>query len=340
MKQHANVAIFVPHAGCKHGCIFCDQREISGTAAIPRDAVLIGQLQSALESLGKRAQNGGIDAQIAFFGGSFTAIARSEMVRLLRIVQPFLGKGAFSGIRISTRPDAIDEEVLAILAAYGVSAIELGAQSMEDAVLFKSKRGHTSADVKKAAALIHAHGFSLGLQMMTGLPGDTDAGALRTAQSLVDLAPATMRIYPTLVLKGTALAALWQQGHYTPQTLEEAVHQCGALLAFFTDNTVPVIRLGLHDTPSLKQGLLAGPYHPAFRELCEGEVMYCRASDALKDMPPGEVVLGVAQGAVSKMAGQRKTNILALNKRGYHAKIRECRDIAYLQVQVMQSERK
>ena len=199
---HANTAIFVPHNGCPHRCSFCNQNAITGQAKQPPPADVEQAAKRAAETLPK-----GVTAELAFFGGSFTAIERNYMVSLLKAAQPFLQAGVFSGIRCSTRPDCIDADILSLLKDYGVKAVELGAQSMNDDVLRRNRRGHTAADVERAAGLIRAAGLSLGLQMMVGLPGDTPNGAWETARCLAALGPETMRIYPTIILSGSLLAS-------------------------------------------------------------------------------------------------------------------------------------
>ena len=320
-EKHANVALFVPHRGCPHDCRFCDQRTIAGvtTPTMPSDVTMA--CERALETL-----RDDVTAQIAFFGGSFTAIERQEMIALLEAAQPFLKTGRFDGIRVSTRPDAVDDEVLAILKRYGVTAVELGAQSMEDRVLDVVSRGHTAADTVKAATLIRDHGLSLGLQMMTGLPGDSDEGAMQTARALAALRPDTMRIYPTVVLEGTALAEDWRAGRYQPPTLDETVALCARLLTFFEqEQGIPVIRLGLHDGDSLKTKRLAGGYHPALRELCEGHMYVNTALTVLTRMGPeaknGVTTLRVHPKALSRMIGQQKRNVAYLQSLGYAVRI-------------------
>lgn len=328
----ANIAIFIPHEGCPHQCGFCNQHRISGAQCIPNENEIYRTLENAKSHLGKQVKNG----MIAFFGGSFTAIPRKVMIDLLECVQPYLSGDGFSGIRISTRPDAIDDEVLAILKRYEVKAIELGAQSMDDKVLRVSGRGHSAECVSDAAKLIKAHGFSLGLQMMTGLPFSDDKTDQSTARQLADLGPDTIRIYPTLVLEGTDFADKYTTGCYTPQTLEQAVALCASLLAYFTSRSIPVIRLGLHQSETLETDVLAGPHHPAFRELCEGRVMLKKALSLLSVQKSRVVQLGVQRGAVSKMSGQNRRNLIALEKAGYKVKIIEFDDIAYLDVKLIE----
>lgn len=321
-EKHANVALFVPHRGCPHDCCFCDQRAIAGVTAPITPADVTAACERALMSL-----KDGVTAQIAFFGGSFTAIEREEMTALLEAAQPFLQTGRFDGIRISTRPDAVDEEVLGLLKHYGVTAIELGAQSMDDRVLAASHRGHTAAHTVAAAKRIRAHGFLLGLQMMTGLPLDTDEGALATAQAFCELSPDTVRIYPTVVLRGTALAKAYEQGLYTPPALDETVRLCARLLTLFEhEHHIRVIRLGLHDGETLKTNVLAGGYHPALRELCEGHLYVNTALAVLTHMGPcakeQEITLAVAPKAVSRMIGQRKCNLTLLKSHGFSVRVK------------------
>lgn len=201
--------------------------------------------RGALRRIGRSLAGTDTDAEIAFFGGSFTAIGRDYMLELLEAAAPFVG-GAFRGIRISTRPDAVDGETLGLLRRYGVTAVELGAQSMDDGVLDQNLRGHTAADVERAAGLVRDAGFELGLQMMTGLYGSDEARDFMTAERLAACAPDTVRVYPTVVMEGTGLAALWRAGAYRPQTLEEAVSLGARLLEFFEGKGVRVIRMGLH----------------------------------------------------------------------------------------------
>ncbi len=317
MKSHANIAIFVPHQGCPHTCTFCDQRTISGRTQPPSPEDVSRILCRALEQMGSRAGQG----EVAFFGGSFTTIDPGYRRALLQAVQPY--RDNFAGIRLSTRPDAVDEAILAELKAFGVTAIELGAQSMDDGVLDLARRGHCAADVEKAAALIKGAGFSLGLQMMTGLPGGTGETTLQTAEKLADLHPDTMRIYPALTLEGTGLAALYRAGQYLPPTLEETVELCACLLRFFDSRGIRVIRLGLHDEAQLRERLVAGPYHPALRELCEGKILLDAAKQELarQEIPPGPVTLYVTSGHQSKMAGQNRRNLLHLEQLGYRCAI-------------------
>lgn len=277
-------------------------------------------METALRSLRAQDRAG---AELAFFGGSFTAIAEGYMLELLEAAQPYLKQGQIAGIRVSTRPDAVDSGVLALLKRYGVTAVELGAQSMDDRVLARNGRGHTARDVQEAARRIRGAGFELGLQMMTGLPGDTPQGAAETLRRLLSFQPDTMRIYPTIVLEGTPLAELYRAGDYIPQPLDEAVSLCAALLLQCGEAGVPVIRLGLHAGGDVQAGYLAGPWHPAFRELCEGEIYLQNALCALRQALPrgGRAVLLVGPRFVSQMAGQRRRNLERLMAQGFECRI-------------------
>lgn len=319
--KHTNIALFVPHNGCPHACSFCSQWKITGQSSQPTPEDVVRAVETARQSLGKELAN----AELAFFGGSFTAIDRNDMTELLSAAAPYIRKKELAGIRISTRPDAIDEEILSTLRSFGVTAIELGAQSMCDEVLSANHRGHTSLDVKNASELIRQSGFSLGLQMMTGLYQSTPERDRRTAEQLADLHPDTIRIYPTVVLKGTELDDLYQRGAYVPQQLDEAVMLCAELLQYFEERNIRVIRLGLHDSESLRKNMTAGAYHPAFRELCESEILYRNALAAMKQKGiwEGTAEFFIHPSSVSRFVGQKRTNLLRLQQVGVTAVVRQ-----------------
>ena len=310
--KHANISLFVPHMGCPHQCSFCNQKTISGSVKELTPQEVTETLNKALLD-NNEPQN----TEIAFFGGSFTAIPRQYMISLLDAAKPFIKNGFFSGIRISTRPDAIDEDILDILKKYNVQSIELGAQSTDEEVLKLNRRGHTSQDIFNASKLIKENGFSLGLQMMTGLLGDTDEKSLKTCNDIISMSPDTVRIYPTIVLEGTCLGEMYKNGEYAPQTLENAVNLCAKLLKKFYDNNIKVIRLGLHSGGNVEEGFVAGPYHPAFGELCESEIYLECARKLLKDVNEKNVTLYVNPREISKMTGQKGYNKKALSDEGY-----------------------
>ncbi len=317
--KHINVALFVPHEGCPHACSFCNQKTISGKT---KPLTLTDIDEAVKTALSTADCNKG---EIAFFGGSFTAIDRDYMVSLLERAKQYIDKGFFAGIRISTRPDCISEEILDILKHYGVTAIELGCQSMDDEVLHLNKRGHTAEDVINAAGLIKSYGFEFGVQMMTGLFGDTQEKCLETAEKLISLEPDTARIYPTVVLEGTELARLYKEGKYAPQSLEDAAQLCAELLMMFRQKGIRVIRLGLHSGGNVEDGYVAGAYHPAFREICESKIYLKKVMDAIDSgrVQKGEIEITVGKRYVSMLTGQKKANINYLKDRGYICKIRQ-----------------
>lgn len=317
--KHANIAIFVPHVGCPGQCSFCNQHTITGGAHAPTAETVEDICRTAAADLGVRASS----AQIAFFGGSFTAIPREYMISLLKPAHEAVKQYGFAGIRCSTRPDAIDEETLDILAKHSVTAIELGAQSMDDGVLEMNRRGHTAAQTEKAARLINLRGFELGLQMMTGLYGDTDEIALQTCDKIISLRPKTARIYPTVVLPHTLLAQLYSNGEYRPQTLDEAVELCAKLLPRFESAGVRVIRMGLHAENDVEQNRLAGPYHPAFRELVESRMFLNRLLSELQGAEGDDFIVYVNPKTVSVAVGDKKSNIKKLQEYGYRVTVKQ-----------------
>lgn len=311
-ELHANIPIFVPHKGCPYQCSFCDQRVISGEEKAPAPAEAAKLCRDAFEMLPARFRT----AEIAFFGGSFTAIPREEMLAFLEAVQPFRKEPRFGGIRISTRPDAIDEEILDILGRYGVRAIELGAQSLYNKVLEANGRGHTAEDVKRAAELIRARGFSLGLQMMTGLYESTPEMDWKTGLGLAEMEPDTVRIYPTVVFPGTGLARMMEEGAYHPPGLPETVELCAHLLELFEKRDIRVIRLGLHAEDGVSQKAIGGCFHPALGELCRSRLLLERILRSLEEGPKeGTPVVLVPPRLLSQAVGQRRGNLAELQRR-------------------------
>lgn len=329
--SHSNIALFVANAGCPYRCTFCNQFTITGEPETAKPEDVAPAVETALRS-------GTKNAQIAFFGGSFTAIPRDYMISLLEAAHPFVEDGSVTGIRLSTRPDCIDEEILDILQSYGTEAIELGAQSMSDSVLKLNRRGHCAEDVVRASEMIRSRGLELGLQMMTGLYGSTPEMDMETAQALIDLKPQTARIYPTIVIEGTELARLYREGQYIPQTLEEASELGAKLLLVFEQKGIRVIRLGLHSGGNVEEGYVVGPYHPAFRELCEGQIYLQAAKDALRGRTPGPYTLYVRPSEISKMTGQKRKNIIELDKYNFHCRVRPDSGLQKYEVRVGGSE--
>ena len=272
------IPVFVPHLGCPHDCVFCNQRRISGR----QEPAAPDSVHTAIAQAAALPTNGA-KRQLAFYGGSFTAIPTAQQEALLAAAEEEIRAGRIDSIRLSTRPDAIDEEVLTRLRAYGVETVELGAQSMDDEVLRLSGRGHTAEDVERAARLVKEAGFRLILQMMTGLPGD-----MRTAEKLIALRPDGVRIYPTVIVRDTALFELWQAGKYREHRVEDAVCVCARLLPLFEAAGIPVIRLGLNPTEELSAGAAAGgAYHPALGELVKSRILREKAAALLEGVVPG-----------------------------------------------------
>ena len=328
--KHINVALFVPDEGCPHRCSFCNQKTISGKTK----RLEIKEIDSAVEIALQNADcNKG---EIAFFGGSFTAIDKEYMISLLDRAKMYIDKGLFAGIRISTRPDCINEEILAILKQFGVTSIELGCQSMSDEVLRKNNRGHRAEDVVKSAKLIKEYGFEFGVQMMTGLYGDDNETAIETAKKLIALSPDTARIYPTVVLENTELERLYRLGEYKPQTVDEAADLCSELLLMFHENNIKVIRVGLHSGGNVEEGYVAGAYHPAFREICESRI-YLRkvlAEINWQGTPKGDITVTVGASFVSMMSGQKKANSEKLRESGYILKIKQDKNLKKYEIKV------
>ena len=310
----ANISIFVPHFGCPNMCSFCNQRHIAGSFSAPDKQTIEAAVKTAVSSKNFDSKT----TEIAFFGGSFTAIDREYMVKLLSFAYPFVQNGTVKGIRISTRPDAIDTDVLNVLKKYGVTAIELGAQSMQDDVLVKNNRGHTVDDVINASTLIKKMGFELGLQMMTGLYGSSNQLDIETAKKIIELTPDTVRIYPTIVLENTDLGEFYRKGIYLPQTLDDAVSLTVELLNLFRESNIKVIRTGLHTIDEDKY--LAGPWHPAFSELCFSKIYFEKMIKELKIS--GEYTVFVNPKEISKAIGQKRENIQKINDLGFHITIK------------------
>ena len=303
--RKVNIPIFVPHLGCPHGCVFCNQRRITGQT----DAVTPDMARKIVEQALHTIDRENTCVEIAFFGGSFTAIPLSEQEAFLRAVEPYRRGGIVDGIRLSTRPDCIGEENLSLLRGYGVTSIELGVQSSDGGVLARSRRGHTFADVEAAARLIRRFGFELGLQMMLGLPGDTEEKSLKTAADIASLSPDTARIYPTVVLRGSALCDLYEKGLYTPLPLEKAVAWCAQIYALFAQCGITVLRMGLMASEDLRGGLVAGPYHPAFGERVHARLFLDKMRKLLAGRRGGAAALRVNPKDMSKAVGQRRQNI-------------------------------
>lgn len=319
--KHINIAIFVPHIGCPHRCSFCDQNTISGAQHLP-DGNEVREICSRALKQVKSPEN----TEIAFFGGSFTAIPRDYMHELLSAASEYVGEGKFKGIRCSTRPDCISPEVLFELRAAGVTAIELGAQSMDGEVLRMNERGHTAEDVYNACELIRSFGtdvFELGLQMMIGLYGSTPEKEWETIRKITDIRPDTVRIYPVVVLEGTHLGQMLKSGEYVPFPFDTAVDIAASAMVMFEGSGIRVIKCGLHASEFVERDMIGGYYHPAFREICETMIYRHNMEFEIENMPvkPQTAAFAVSPDCISKAVGHKKSNCGYFLKKGIEISI-------------------
>lgn len=305
------IPIFVPHEGCPHDCIFCNQKKITGvsTSMTAEEAEEI--IKKSLETV-----NDDVEIEIAFFGGSFTAIDSDKQIELLSVAKKYKDKNIVKDIRMSTRPDCIDREKLDLVKKYGASIIELGVQSMDKMVLVESLRGHDSEIVKKSAQLIREYGIKLGLQMMIGLPSDSKKKCIQTAKEFIKISPDFVRIYPTLVIKETGLEKSYIDGFYKPFSLEESIDIVKKLIVMYEINNIDIIRVGLQATDDIKEGIdvVAGPYHPAFRELVKSRMI----RDYLDYILPSEfdeIIIKTSNKNISMVVGDKRSNRLYINSK-------------------------
>ncbi|HHV29316.1 elongator complex protein 3 [Acetivibrio mesophilus] len=320
-SKHIVIPIFVPHKGCPFDCIFCNQKNISGQKDDMTEDKMISIIESHIRSACEDAY-----IEIGFYGGSFTGIDREEQYRYLETANRYIKKGRVKGIRLSTRPDYITKDILGYLKEYSVSTIELGVQSLDNEVLQKSCRGHSVEDVYNASALIKEMGFILGIQTMIGLPGDSREKALQTAKKVVNISPDILRIYPTLVVRDTYLEKMYTEGQYTPLELDEAVELCAELLYVYEKNNINVIRIGLQPTESINEGgdVIAGPFHPAFRQLVESRMALDTIERAIieKNLSnKSSLVICTGKKEISNVIGQGRKNVEYLRKKYKYDKI-------------------
>ena len=316
MKRQYIIPIFVPHLGCPNDCTFCNQKSISGQKTNMTKKKAKEIIESYLKSIDK--ENAQIE--IAFFGGSFTAIDETQQEELLKVASKYVKSKEVQSIRVSTRPDAIDKPILKRLKKYGVKTIELGVQSSNNYILEKINRGHTFEDVKKASKLIRWYGFKLGVQMMVGLPESTTIDEINTAKDLIKLKPKMVRIYPVLIIKNTQLEKDYKEGKYTPLTVVQAVEVCKEIVRLFHDKNIDIIRIGLQPTDEIaepgtgKSEVVAGPYHPAFRQLVESAMWYDAIVGKIKrlNVKVKEVEVTVNPIDANNVIGHKKENVLKL----------------------------
>jgi len=306
------VPFFISHQGCPHQCVFCDQKAISGSSGT------LPVAEEILSAIAEWRRSAGDDSvEVAFYGGSFTLLPREQQQRLLKPLQPLLRSGEVSSIRLSTRPDALDPQAARFLSDAGVSLVELGVQSMDDRVLQLSGRGHLSHDTIDAISLLRAEGLKVGAQIMPGLPGESFSGAIESFRKILYLRPDLIRIYPAIVLQGTELARMYQRGSYRPLSLQESVDICKVMLHDAALAGIPVIRVGLQPTDDLSNGseIIAGPYHPALRQLAQGECWFDLLKLLTREIRPGSrLTIYSSRREVSDVVGQKRKNILRLEE--------------------------
>ncbi len=303
--KHVNIPIFIPHLGCPNDCAFCNQRSISGRASFCPETVP-HEIEAALATIPE-----GTEAEIAFFGGSFTGLDRGLMIYLLEVAEGYVKAGRVSSIRFSTRPDYVSEEILSLIRNYRVKTVELGLQSLDDGVLAACRRGHTARQAEEACRMVKEAGLDLIGQMMTGLPEATRESEVMTAEKICDLGADGARIYPTVVLKDTALHRMLLDGRYAPPSEEEAVVRAADAFEVFLRRGVPVLRIGLQASEGMTEGNAVLGYHPAMGELVEGEIYYRRMAEALSALPETEgrsVTFAIPRGALSRAIGQKGRN--------------------------------
>lgn len=316
MKKQYIIPIFVPHLGCPNDCIFCNQKSISGQ----KKNITKEEAKKIIDNYLKSIKDEDAQIEIAFFGGSFTAIEKEKQEELLQVAYEYVQSGQVESIRISTRPDCIDKETLKWLKKYKVKTIELGVQSANDYILKRANRGHTFEDVKKASKMIRWNGFKLGHQMMVGLPESTRIDEINTAKALVKLKPKMVRIYPVLVVKNTKLEKEYEEGIYQPLSVIQAVEVCKEIVRIFANKKIDIIRIGLQNTdeisdPTNKNSeVVAGPYHPAFRQLVESAMWYDAIVGKIKKLNAKvkEVEVSVNPIDANNVIGHKKENVMKL----------------------------
>jgi len=314
-RQRMIVPIFIPHQGCPYRCVFCNQNEISGAEREEDQARLDNAFSTYLQSR-PLAELPAI-RETAFYGGTFTALPVQRQEFLLSLVQCWVDRGYIQSLRLSTHPGAVDAGALALLDKYSVKTIELGVQSTDPEVLRRSGRGDTPESLSQSVHLIRDKGYRLGLQLMLGLPGDSEDIFHQSVSDTLQFKPDFVRIYPALVVRGTALYEMYQKGEYVPWSLERAVNALKGAVKRFEEAGISVIRLGLHPEPSLLDNIVDGPHHPALRSLVESRICFDALSDLLsrEAVLPERVTFKVPLRKISNYTGHRKENVLMLKEK-------------------------
>lgn len=301
-KNYYIIPIFVPHEGCPHNCVFCNQDRITGV----EEVVTAEAVRNTIDDYLKTIDNKSATIEVSFFGGTFTGIREEKQKELLKVAKNFKDKKLINKIRLSTRPDYIDDYILTYLKEYGVDIIELGVQSLDDEVLKKSGRGHSVQDVVNASNLIKQYKIILGHQIMPGLPGDTFDKDIKTTKASIEMKPDICRIYPSLVIKDTPMEQMYKSGDYVPYSLEDAVNISKIMYDMYRKNNIHVIRIGLQPTETINEGkdIVAGPFHPSFRELVEGSLI---TEGILENMEENEAaVIEINSKDLSKLYANKK----------------------------------
>jgi histone acetyltransferase (RNA polymerase elongator complex component) len=316
-KLHYIIPIFVPHEGCPHDCVFCNQNSITGTSTKVDAKYVEGTVNEYLQTI--NSENAIIE--VSFFGGTFTAIKIEKQIELLTVAKKFKDENKIKFIRLSTRPDYIDDNILSNLKKYSVDIIELGVQSLDEEVLLKSGRGHSALDVENASKLIKSYGFILGHQIMIGLPSDDIHKDIETAKRVIALKPDICRIYPALIIKDTHMEHMYIEKTFKPYSLSEAVNISKIIYIMMIANQINVIRIGLQPTDEISEGneLVAGPFHPAFRELVEGSLYNDLLFDIIKNdfynnIIPSKVLIKINPKDISKLYANGKSFFYDMKK--------------------------
>lgn len=306
--KHYNIPIFISHFGCPNDCVFCNQKKINGRETDITLEDIKNIIETYLETLPKKSKK-----EVAFFGGTFTGISIELQKEYLSVVSEYLKRGDIDGIRLSTRPDYINQEIVDMLKSFGVTTVELGVQSFDEKVLKKSKRFYPLEKVYLASKIIKEAGIELGIQLMIGLPEATEESDIESAKKTVEILPNIARIYPTLVIKETQLEQMYKDKKYFPLTIEEAIRRCKKIQSILELNKIKVIRVGLQPTEELKEGenVLGGPFHPAFKELVTGEIFY----DFLRKIYIENKIIDIEANEkdISSVVGIKKINKMRLN---------------------------
>ena len=298
-KSHYIIPIFVPHEGCPHDCVFCNQNSITGSSTKVDSKFVRTTVEEYLKTI---PQDNRV-LEISFFGGTFTAINLKKQNELLEVAKYYKDLGLVDYIRLSTRPDYIDNDILSNLKNFSVDIIELGVQSLDSEVLIKSARGHTVEDVISASRLIKEYGFTLGHQIMLGLPGDNFHKDIETTKKVIELSPEICRIYPSLVIKDTPMETLYKRGDYKPYSIDETISIAKVVYGMLTAHNINVIRVGLQPTDEISHegDIVAGPFHPAFRELVEGSIYNDLIKECIPENYSGDLEITINNKDLSKL---------------------------------------